>query len=596
MATITHHDESLVESKEILYPNANMIDSEPFYKNFTAIQNMLQNNRDEEKQLNESVDSMNHVYRANRVQIEASSSNQYYLNGRIDTSHQDSSQITDDTGCNSQLANLNSSLNNDNNSSTRTNTISTLDETQESSTKTPYSYIDKQYFSRWYHEKYKCSASLNQFKPIKNNDDEDTKKSPDEDQSNIITHASVPINFASKQTNDDQFRNQIGQIYGLDDIDTLSMTSSLHSSMDEINSSSEQNRSRSVLKSIDNLNSKQHITIREHYPRKEMPSLMGHRSLSTASIRTSDDNEYEILLQNHPELNKDPNPQIIKKQNSDQVTYKQNISIRYLVPPTPPPTGPLIIREIVAPHPRTPPPLVIEQQDPEPLTPPPQIFREAPPTPPPHQETQVITKVLPQERPSPQRVIIERNHPLPPKPQSIIIEKWLPYKPAPQREVIYERVFETPMISHFQPTRSSSSDRQRYRPANSNLTSSSSSRLPDSVCIDRQNRFEEIEQHKPSAFEQLAWLTQQQIEEIEQHTMEYIQAHQKWLANQQQPVNQYMQMPMQFTTPTLVVNHPPITRTIPAYPQRQNIPQQLLYQPVYLYPSYKTESYCNLEF
>ncbi|CAF1220091.1 unnamed protein product [Rotaria magnacalcarata] len=585
MGTITHHDESLVESNEILYQNANMIDSEPFYKNFTVIQNILQNNHDEEKQLNEFMDSMNHIYRANRVPIEASSSNKYYLNDRIDTSHQDSSQIMDDTGYNSQLASLNSSLNNDNNSSARTNTISKVDETQESSTNTPYSYIDKQYFSRWYHEKYKCSASLNQFKPINNNDDEATKKNPDEDQSNIITHASVPINFVSKEINDKPFRNQIGQIYGLDDIDTSSTASSSHSLVDEINYSAEQNRSRSILKTIDNLNSKQQITIREHYPRKEMPSLTGHRSLSTASIRTSDDDEYELLLHNHPELNKDPNPQIVKKQNSDQVTYKQNISIRYLVPPTPPPTGPLIIREIVAPHPPTPPPLVIDQQDPEPLTPSPQIFREAPPTPPPHQEAQVINKVLPQGRLSPQRVIIERNPPLPPKPQSIIIEKWLPYKPAPPREVIYERVFETPMISHFQPTRSSSSDRQRYRPADSHLTSPS--RLPDSVCIDRQNRFEEIEQHKPSAFEQLAWLTQQQIEEIEQHTMEYIQAHQNWLANQQQPVNHCMQMPMQFTTPTLVVNHPPITRTIPAYPQREDIPQQLLYQPVFLYPSYK---------
>ncbi|CAF5200946.1 unnamed protein product, partial [Rotaria magnacalcarata] len=118
------------------------------------------------------MDSMNHIYRANRVPIEASSSNKYYLNDRIDTSHQDSSQIMDDTGYNSQLASLNSSLNNDNNSSARTNTISKVDETQESSTNTPYSYIDKQYFSRWYHEKYKCSASLNQFKPINNNDDE----------------------------------------------------------------------------------------------------------------------------------------------------------------------------------------------------------------------------------------------------------------------------------------------------------------------------------------------------------------------------------------------------------------------------------------
>lgn len=52
MATITtHHDESLVESNEILYTNANMIDSEPLYKNFTTIQAFRQQNN-EEKQSN----------------------------------------------------------------------------------------------------------------------------------------------------------------------------------------------------------------------------------------------------------------------------------------------------------------------------------------------------------------------------------------------------------------------------------------------------------------------------------------------------------------------------------------------------------------
>ncbi|CAF4009667.1 unnamed protein product, partial [Rotaria sp. Silwood1] len=41
----------------------------------------------------------------------------------------------------------------------------------------------------------------------------------------------------------------------------------------------------------------------------------------------------------------------------------------------------------------------------------PYIFREAPPTPPPYEETKVITKVLPQEPSSSQRIIFERNAP-----------------------------------------------------------------------------------------------------------------------------------------------------------------------------------------
>jgi hypothetical protein len=51
MATITRNDESLVERSEVLYPTTDVIDTEPHYNNFTAIQNALRY-RDEQKQIN----------------------------------------------------------------------------------------------------------------------------------------------------------------------------------------------------------------------------------------------------------------------------------------------------------------------------------------------------------------------------------------------------------------------------------------------------------------------------------------------------------------------------------------------------------------
>lgn len=50
--------------------------------------------------------------------------------------------------------------------------------------------------------------------------------------------------------------------------------------------------------------------------------------------------------QNGYKINFDPNPQIIRKQAGDAVTYKQEVAVRYLRPPTPPPPGPLIIKEV----------------------------------------------------------------------------------------------------------------------------------------------------------------------------------------------------------------------------------------------------------
>lgn len=38
------------------------------------------------------------------------------------------------------------------------------------------------------------------------------------------------------------------------------------------------------------------------------------------------------------------NPQIVYKQNNQEVVYKQNIMVRWLQPPTPPPPAPIIIR------------------------------------------------------------------------------------------------------------------------------------------------------------------------------------------------------------------------------------------------------------
>lgn len=43
---MTRNDESLVERDEVLFPNTDMIDVEPHYDNFTAIQNALKQQTD----------------------------------------------------------------------------------------------------------------------------------------------------------------------------------------------------------------------------------------------------------------------------------------------------------------------------------------------------------------------------------------------------------------------------------------------------------------------------------------------------------------------------------------------------------------------
>ncbi|CAF1148591.1 unnamed protein product [Didymodactylos carnosus] len=179
--------------------------------------------------------------------------------------------------------------------------------------------------------------------------------------------------------------------------------------------------------------------------------------------------QYNDILNNNPELNNDPNPNIIYKKNPNHVTYQQNIGVRYLVPPTPPPPGPIVIRgtylrkelhhkcliflnllllEVLSPKQPTPPPIILKYRDPSPKTPPPLIIREEPPLVPPiNEEPTILTKIVP-PTPQKQRIIIERLPAMPPKPQQVIIEKWLPYKPQPPRQVIYERLTENNNNNH----------------------------------------------------------------------------------------------------------------------------------------------------
>lgn len=136
-------------------------------------------------------------------------------------------------------------------------------------------------------------------------------------------------------------------------------------------------------------------------------------------------------------FNEDSTPDLITKTIHQPVEYTQDIAVKYLKPPTPPPHGDLIIRQendIIRP---AAPAQIIRQLAPRPRTPEPLIIRERPPVPPTVMPTQLISlpgKVI---DPPPRKVIIERMAQLPAKPQPVIIEKWLPYE-RQKRKVVYQ--------------------------------------------------------------------------------------------------------------------------------------------------------------
>jgi hypothetical protein len=140
----------------------------------------------------------------------------------------------------------------------------------------------------------------------------------------------------------------------------------------------------------------------------------------------------------HGELFHDPNgPQILRRPPAHgPVTYRQNVSVRFLQPPPVPPPGPLIIKEVRPVQPPAPPPLVVRQRAPPLPTPPPLLLRERPPQPPTPIPSQTVIKRLPPIPVPPRSVIVERFPAIPPRPRDIIIERWLPYSKEPQRRKV----------------------------------------------------------------------------------------------------------------------------------------------------------------
>ncbi|CAF1205013.1 unnamed protein product [Adineta ricciae] len=151
-------------------------------------------------------------------------------------------------------------------------------------------------------------------------------------------------------------------------------------------------------------------------------------------------------------LYQDPNgPQIIRRPAAQgPLTYRQNVSVRFLQPPPVPSPGPLIIKEVRPPQPPPPPPLVIRQHAPPCPQPPPLVLRERPPQVPTPIPTQTVIRKLPPTSPPPRSIIVERYPPVPARPRDIVIERWLPYsKETQKRKVITYRA--PPPPSYPQP-------------------------------------------------------------------------------------------------------------------------------------------------
>lgn len=121
---------------------------------------------------------------------------------------------------------------------------------------------------------------------------------------------------------------------------------------------------------------------------------------------------------------------------SSPLLREQQVSVRFLRPPTPPPPGPLIIKQVREKQQPPQPPLVIDERPPRSVTPPPLVLRERPPTPPACVPCETKVEYLP-AGPTPKRsVTIHRYEAVPQRPRDVIIERWLPYGPRPERRVI----------------------------------------------------------------------------------------------------------------------------------------------------------------
>jgi hypothetical protein len=220
------------------------------------------------------------------------------------------------------------------------------------------SRVTDDYFQRSYLEKYyQRSASMIQHNTMTNTNERTVQYTrARQDQKNRVIDSLVAITIPTQQMNNEHhYENVLHEMYGYDDADVTSTSSaSTHSSFSEMNSYSNLQKSTSVpsiLKKANssnnisqNLQTKHHVTIREYQSPIQIDQPTFSSSINNANNQILSD--YQQVLHTHPGVHDDPNPEIVSKPNPDQVTYEQNISVRYLVPPTPPPPGPLIIRGI----------------------------------------------------------------------------------------------------------------------------------------------------------------------------------------------------------------------------------------------------------
>lgn len=215
------------------------------------------------------------------------------------------------------------------------------------------SRVDNNYFRQEYLEKYhQRSASLTQHNTVSNINEKTAQYRQNQNyQSGVIIDNTSAAKIPTKDMTYENYRpNEIFKSHVYKEIDNMNSISPQPTSY-ETQSNHQRSPSSSSITSIlkkpearpyENFQPKPRVTIVDNRQTNEFTEAASSQEIVNDRERILSD--YHQFMQNHPELNHDPNPEIIIKPNPDPITYQQNVSVRYLVPPTPPPPGPLIIR------------------------------------------------------------------------------------------------------------------------------------------------------------------------------------------------------------------------------------------------------------
>ncbi|CAF3005650.1 unnamed protein product [Rotaria sp. Silwood2] len=244
----------------------------------------------------------------------------------------------------------------------------------------------------------------------------------------ISNEMETNLNFNNNNNNDENF---IQENENYQNINTINGPPIIFSSTDEFNRAVNEISSSTMFPSTSiktsSISEYSNITLNDCTNHEAEINLMENQQISLVNTK---DNEAPT-----------PPPIIIRKTvPNNTITYQQNVSVRYLQPPTPPPHGPIIIREVCPAPPPPEPPVKIRQVPPPAITPPPLVIRTRPPPAPRRLSPTVIEKILPPPPRPPPRMIVERFAACPPKPADVIIERWLPYKRTDRRQIFYQRV------------------------------------------------------------------------------------------------------------------------------------------------------------